>query len=155
LIDALKKLNKINQNWKLIVWGNKEYYDAGEINDKVVLNGEYNLGMLSEIFDSADVAVIPSKRIETFGFVLAEAVSYAMPCIVSSKLGAIDILKNGHNAIICDLYEDDLVDNLLKIIYDRTVLKKINENILNDEFEDFTQHCGKIFNLYTLILGEN
>lgn len=50
---------------------------------------------LESIFEETDVLLAPSIWYETFGFTVLEAVSYAVPVIVSKNVGASDIVGNG------------------------------------------------------------
>ncbi len=50
---------------------------------------------LEKIFKDTDVLLAPSIWYETFGFTVLEAMSYAVPVIVSKNVGASDIVGNG------------------------------------------------------------
>lgn len=49
---------------------------------------------LEEIFKNGDILIAPSQWYETFGFTVLESLSYNTPVIVSSHVGAKDIIDN-------------------------------------------------------------
>lgn len=60
-----------------------------------VLEEPFRYEKLGDLFAEADALLAPSVWYETFGFTVLEALSFGTPVIVSSNLGAKDIIGNG------------------------------------------------------------
>lgn len=88
--QVLKKLNVKNKF---------EAHFYGDIIDKPIFQQNYcvNHGILSENrlnkeYDNLDLLVVPSLWHETFGYIVLEALLKGVPCLVSSNVGAKDLL---------------------------------------------------------------
>lgn len=67
---------------------------ARGIADRVRFAGFLNQAELARAYAAADVFVLPSKRHETWGLVVNEAMNFGLPVIVSDKVGcAIDLVR--------------------------------------------------------------
>jgi len=63
--------------------------------------GFLNQGEMPRAYAAADVFVLPSKLHETWGLVVNEAMNFALPVIVSDKVGcAADLLRPGENGLL-------------------------------------------------------
>lgn len=73
---------------------------SGDVDDipYAVKHDSFTYDKLSEIFDCGDVLIAPSICYETFGFTVLEALSYGVPAIVSSTVGAKDLI-NGYGMV--------------------------------------------------------
>ena len=76
-----------------------EAHFYGDIIDKPIFQQNYcvNHGILSENrldkeYDNLDLLVVPSLWHETFGYIVLEALLKGVPCLVSSNVGAKDLL---------------------------------------------------------------
>ena len=68
-----------------------------------VFAGFQNQRHLSRFYHAADVLVLPSRRSETWGLVVNEAMHHGLPCVVSSAVGcAVDLVKPGQTGEIFD-----------------------------------------------------
>ena len=130
------------------------YNDMINDTDCIFRKGKYTYSNLEVIYDSLDLIVIPSICPETFGFVALEALSYAMPCIVSERVGAKDLIDSGINGFVLDCNEEDFKETLKNIINTPIILNSINRSIcqMNVSF-DFVSHSQKITNIYKTLIG--
>jgi glycosyltransferase involved in cell wall biosynthesis len=65
--------------------------------------GFLNQGELPEAYAAADVFVLPSRLHETWGLVVNEAMNFALPVVVSDKVGcAADLVRNGANGFVVE-----------------------------------------------------
>ncbi len=63
--------------------------------------GFLNQGRIAEAYVAADVFVLPSAYQETWGLVVNEAMNFALPIVVSDKVGsAADLVRHGQNGFI-------------------------------------------------------
>ncbi|MCX7816196.1 MAG: glycosyltransferase family 4 protein [Syntrophales bacterium] len=109
LINALGKLRVLFPEVKfhLVVVGrdNKGPYqrmatNAG-IGSSVTFTGILTRKALNELYSSADLFVMPS-RFDTFGIVVLEAMAKGLPVILSSKVGAKDLIEENVNGFTID-----------------------------------------------------
>jgi glycosyltransferase involved in cell wall biosynthesis len=63
--------------------------------------GFLNQSEIAEAYAAADLFVLPSRVHETFGFVVPEAMNFALPVVVSDKVGsARDLVRDGINGLV-------------------------------------------------------
>lgn len=78
-----------------------------EGNNKIKLMGVLNRQELLEVYRKVDVVVCPS-RADSLPIVLAEAMMYEIPIILSENVGMVDYLEDKKNCLICK--SEDSVD---------------------------------------------
>lgn len=148
LIDVMDKVYIDQKNFVLNIY---TYIDIDR--DYIIKNEtSYNYSELGKIMNNSDIVVAPSKWFETFGFTIKESLSYGVPVIVSETLGAKDLVKNGENGFIINNTNFEFI--LRKVINNREILKLMNKNIVESDFESFDKHCIKIEKLYKKIIKE-
>lgn len=109
LIEAVSLL-KENLKFKLLIVGGvredkQNYFESlqnlviqKELNESVIFVG--NLKEVAEIYSLSDVVVSTSKKPESFGRTLAEALALNTPVVATNHGGAVDIVKNGSNGFL-------------------------------------------------------
>lgn len=88
--------------------------------------------------DETDVLVTPSVWNETFGYTVTEALSYGVPVIVSSHVGAKDIVPAGAGIVFDD--EKELTNAIKSLTKEK--LESMNQTIL----ETFKIQTMEFFN---------
>ena len=121
-IYAAKKLKeqKIDFLWHLIGDGverEKLQSLAGESNVADVFLFEGNQVNPYPYMYHADLFVHPSY-VESFGIVVAEALSLGRACVVTKSAGVMDFLVDGKNAVLTEQSADDLAEQVLKVLQD-------------------------------------
>lgn len=126
------------------------YSDVSEVKEYINVKEKYDYSDLGKVFNESDLVIVPSLWKETFGLVVVEALSYAVPTIISSNVGAKDIITNMHNGIVIEPSYKDLAFAIKQCYEDREILRKINKNICNDKSLnfDFLNHLEQINKLY-------
>ncbi|MCL2252989.1 MAG: glycosyltransferase [Lachnospiraceae bacterium] len=81
----------------------------------------------------ADIYIQPS-RFEGFPLTLQEALILHKPCLTTNFEGVSDLLKNGKNAVIVDLSEDDIVSALKMLIDDEEMRNRLSEGTKGIDF---------------------
>jgi starch synthase len=66
---------------------------------KLFRHGPLSQTDLARMFSGMDVLVLPSVE-EAFGLVVAQALNCGVPCVVSDRVGAADLIKDGENGTI-------------------------------------------------------
>ncbi len=122
-IKAIKKVqNSLPNTIGLIVGGarenKKEYFNSlknltNSLNAPIIFTGSQN--KVAEIYSLSDVIVSSSKKPESFGRSVAEALALNSPVVASNHGGVLDIIqenKNGYFFKIGD--EKELAKNIIK-----------------------------------------
>lgn len=115
----------------------------------LICHEPYNANQLSTVMKNIDVLVVPSVWYETFGFTVLEAMSYGVPVVVSSHVGAKDLIINGTTGVIYEQGEEEL-KCVIKNILDRPqVISELNKNILHlFSIKTMDVHTKEIIRLY-------
>ncbi|NVN97558.1 glycosyltransferase family 4 protein, partial [Candidatus Nomurabacteria bacterium] len=155
-LDAIKALNILSSKFKNIFLtivgdGNNGYLDLlkrsiheFKLEDKVRwLDFHENV---SELYQNADIVLVCSK-LETFGRVAAEAMSFGCPVIASNTGGIPEIINDGINGILYPVMDyNALANSIDKLITDaqlyrnislqsiKTISDKFNKNMYIDNF---------------------
>ena len=75
----------------------------------------------------ADLFVHPSY-VESFGIVVAEAMSLGIPCAVTKSLGPCEFIEDGINGILTEQNADSLTDSVIDILGNREKYEQIQHN---------------------------
>ena len=140
LMNAMTKVFEINSNLHLFLLGSGTKEETLNLellisryrwSHRVHLTGFVE--DISQYMSIADILVIPSQENESFGLTAIEAMSYGIP-IVSTNIGGLPetIGENGG----CGFYTsiDDIngfSDNIINLINDESLAKKMSQNGLN------------------------
>lgn len=81
----------------------------------IVHENGYKYSELPKMMRDADIVVTPSICYETFGFTAVEALSYGVPVVVSSHVGAKDVV--GEAGVIFGIEEPENLFNALIFAY--------------------------------------
>jgi len=65
----------------------------------IVLRGPVSQSALADVFRQASVLVLPSWE-EAFGLVIVQALNCGLPCVVSDRVGAADLIEHRRNGSI-------------------------------------------------------
>lgn len=133
-----------NRNVGLDIWGS-----MGKSSCKLIrYNGSYTSLELSKVFAKDSLLVVPSIWSETFGLVVVEALSFGIPVICSSTVGAKDIVGSYDPWFIFH-DEDQLKDKIIELIEDRDRLVTFNRAIVEGKWSHSQHlHSNEIFKLY-------
>lgn len=144
LIDILKTIDE--RKWKLFVWGGKVGHD---VTLPIYYRGAFSNAMLEEVYGNTDLVVVPSIWDETFSFVTLEALSFGTPVLVSTHVGAQDVVRRYSPHFIYSTKEE-LKSLLAKIMNDRTPLKDYNQQIVSQPWAYTMEgHAKNMIELYS------
>ena len=85
------------------------YFEPTEKREYEVGHPRYSYEDLGDVMNRADVVIVPSIWYETFGFTAQEAMSYAVPVILSSHVGAKDIIPEGGGIVFDDISSEGIL----------------------------------------------
>jgi len=134
---ALAKLKAKRQSFKLLVAGKgnvKKYTQmAREVNiaENVVFTGQLSKEKLIRLYLAGDMYVMLSK-FDTFGMVVLEAMAAGLPVIISSNVGAKDIVQEGKNGfIISDTSEADYIASKIGLLLNENIRSSMAQRALD------------------------
>jgi glycosyltransferase involved in cell wall biosynthesis len=95
----------------------------------VLLPGFLNQTELPRAYIAADIFVLPSSYMETWGLVVNEAMNFSLPVVVTDKVGcAADLVRQGWNGFVVDHQRvDALVEALSRLVKDREMRRRFGE----------------------------
>jgi glycosyltransferase involved in cell wall biosynthesis len=87
----------------------------------VLLPGFLNQTEMPRAYIAADIFVLPSAYMETWGLVVNEAMNFSLPLVVTDKVGcAADLVQDGWNGfVVAHQRVDALVEALSRLVKDR------------------------------------
>jgi glycosyltransferase involved in cell wall biosynthesis len=117
LVEAVRALPpKQRENTVILFLGNGDLLpvlEAAAALDpqvKVRFPGFQNQKHLSSYYHASDLLVLPSRRLETWGLVVNEALHHGLPCVISESVGCgPDLIIPG---VTGELFENDSVQSL-------------------------------------------
>lgn len=144
-------LNKLDNsgisNWSLQVWGNEIGVDLD--NDKIQHKGKFSSENIKNVFSEIDLLIVPSVWKETFSLITLEALSYGVPVLVSSNVGAKDIVSDYYSDFVFFPSEENLNFTLQNILSNPNLLEEYNKKIYSNKFDySLEDHLLKIKELY-------
>ena len=141
LTDALDELyRKYPERFALNI-----YFPVEKEMPYMQVHERFREGELDAVLEQADVVVVPSLWLETFGFVTLEAISRGVPVIITENVGAKDIVTNSGMGVVIKPEKETLQYVLTKLIEDRKILQKMNEVICQSVFSfDMTTHVNEV-----------
>lgn len=144
LIDVCDRLWRLGYKFKLNI-----YFRTDKERPYLEIHKPYNYGELGVIMDNTDYVVVPSLWNETYGFTVAEAMSYGIPAIVSTTVGAKDEIETDVNGIITEATFTSLYNIFIDVIEDTSLFDKYNANICKNYIpRTISTHCQNLLSLY-------
>ena len=108
LIEAFARLRREMPCW-LLMAGDGPLREAMEDQIRrlhvpdVVFSGFLNQTEIPRAYTAADIFVLPSGYMETWGLVVNEAMNFSLPVVVTDKVGcAADLVRDGWNGFVVD-----------------------------------------------------
>ena len=118
-------------NFTLNVWEDGLYgQDSDCLN--IYYKGKYGQNDLEAVFGKMDLLIVPSVWKETFSLVTMEALSFGTPVLLSSNVGAQDIIKDIYPSFIFDSNEQ-LHEILKNMLQNPSILCSYNLNIVRSK----------------------
>ena len=142
LLSSIKNID----NAECYLYGDD--YSQYATNEKIHNCGKFNRDELKKIFENINILVVPSVCFETFGFTVLEAMSYNIPVLVSSKVGAKFLLEGCPFNVIFEPTSENLTKNIQEI-NSNELLEKYSKWIFEKKLcYDMKEHLKIIENIY-------
>jgi UDP-glucose:(heptosyl)LPS alpha-1,3-glucosyltransferase len=136
ILLSLAQFKKQNSKFKLVVAGkgnNKKYEkiirEAG-LAGNVVFTGTLAKDKLIDLYLAGDLYIMLSK-FDTFGMVVLEAMAAGIPVMISSHVGAKDLVQEGKNGFVIDNPSDyDYITSRLEILLNKNYRRSMSASAL-------------------------
>lgn len=118
--------------------------------DYIVEHKPYAYSEMPQVMDTIDILVLPSIWHETFGFTVLEALSYGVPVMISTNVGAKDIVENNKSGIVFEPTEEDLKVKISEVLdKGAKLLGEMNDFICDrQEIKTMEVHAKEIREFY-------
>ena len=121
VLKALLKVQASLPDWKLIIIGDgpelsliEDFSRENNLQDKVVLKGKQTKAEIAKSFHEASVFVYPSEH-ETFGLVIAEAMSSGLPVVVGNQSAPPEFVDADQGLLIDPSSVDAIASGMLSM----------------------------------------
>ena len=106
LFDSLLKLNKKYKNFKCEIYGDGNAHEIytvkkkipKELKNKIFLN--QHVSYVKKIIEKSDIILVPSQKLESFGYSALEAMACGKPLVSTNCGGLVELIKNNTNGYI-------------------------------------------------------
>lgn len=148
LKEVLIDLKKIGvTNWTLDVWGGAEGIDLDC--EHIFYKGKYLPHQVDTVYQTIDLLIVPSVWNETFSLITLEAISRGIPVLVTTHVGAKDIVQLYNPEFIVPPTKKDLVAKLKNILEQPQQLNDYSSKIVTTPFNfALENHLKEIRTLY-------
>ncbi|MGA2553166.1 MAG: glycosyltransferase family 4 protein [Smithella sp.] len=155
ILFSLAKLKAQNRKFKLIVAGKgniKKYTKMAQnyqIISDVTFTGPVNKEKIIRMYLASDLYIMLSK-FDTFGNVVLEAMAAGLPVIISSTVGAKDLVQEGENGFIADNTSDiDYIAAKIALLLDENIRRRMSDaawqTATQNTWDDVTRKYAAIY----------
>ncbi len=162
ILDALKKLNELNIDFKMFYVGMgedekklKEKIKEYKLDKKVKLLGKISkTDKLEKIYAAANLFLFPSNY-DTDGIVKREAACCSVPGIfLKDSCAGCEIIDN-FNGFLCENNSDSLANKIKTLLKDKPHLKEIGKNAKKTIYCTWDKNLKEVFKIYKQIVNNN
>lgn len=159
-LNAFLKIHEQIPDWTFTIIGHGEDYEPivktidqnKSIKHKVKLTGQLQKTEIAEYLGKADFLVFPSKH-ESFGLVIAEALSTGIPVIVGDKTAPKEFVNENNGLLVPYDNENAIAEAILKLTkqiqqYNSTEIR--NEIVNNFSFDRFGKKMIELYKSITI-----
>lgn len=121
-LKAFHKITKKNPDYSLTIVGNGEefkaiqqYISENNLTNKVILKGTLTKPQIAEVLNKSSFFVFPSRH-ETFGLVVAEALSCGLPVICTNQTAPKEFINEQNGILINPDDVNAIYDGMLQMI---------------------------------------
>lgn len=132
-----------------------QFYFAGTFKARTKGNrhylGYYTPDKIVDLYNDMDALILPSQS-EGFANVIVEAMATGLPCIITKSYHE-KYFKHGNNALLTDLTEKSLEENILQLNQDKELYRRLSSSSRELAVEQFD--FRKWANTYRRIILNN
>jgi len=161
ILSSLARLKAMRKSFKLVVAGKGDIrkYEKiardADIMSNVIFTGPVSKEKLIEIYLAGDIYIMLS-RFDTFGMVVLEAMAAGLPVMISSHVGARDIVTEDENGFVIDnTSKTDYIAAKIAALLDNDQRRKMSAAAVQTAKKNtWTDVTKKYSALYESILAE-
>lgn len=156
LLECLKELVKLNDDYRLIMVGNGEatykekvfeFIKSNDLEKYVVYKEKIEQMYLPYIYKNSEIFLLPTS-FEIWGMVLMEAMLCNCPVVTTFNGGSSSLIKNGYNGMIIEeLDVEKWVNTIANTKYDDLTLKEYNEKVIEEKC-DWTRIADRMLEAF-------
>jgi glycosyltransferase involved in cell wall biosynthesis len=155
MLRMLAELQKLG-NFTLTIVGSgadeetlKQYAVELGIEDRVIWKGRLHGQELEDVYERTDIFV-HTAYFEGFGTVFIEAMAKGLPICASKVLGAVDVVQDGKNGLLCDFDEVAFAQKIHTLAQNNTLYFEVSRNnlasVLQYRWEDILARTINLYN---------
>jgi glycosyltransferase involved in cell wall biosynthesis len=163
LIKVFHKVFHEERNIKFIIIGDgvernklEELVLELDLHENIIFTGGKNRELVLDAYKQADLFIFASYT-ETQGLVVLESMAAGTPVVALGKMGVYDLLnhENAGGIMIKELNENDFAHEILRVLRDIELYKKLSENAINFVKENYSIEVSvkKILEVYENLLN--
>lgn len=150
LINAWPSVIKNIKNAKLIIAGRDSFIKGksmiqmlkkslpNNIKDSVTFKGFIDSSGILNLFQKADICVLPSHR-EVFSIVALEAMAVGVPVVYTKIEPAYELIKDNENGLLCNVNDStDISEKILLLCGNKDLRFKIGNNARKTILDNFS-----------------
>lgn len=158
LIDAVKRVKAANLRLKLYGAGPeasvRSFKDLAMQDPRIEFCGVYAEDKIGEVFDQADIVVLPSNWHENNTIVMREAIASHIPCVVSSAGGMMEKIRDGVNGFVFRMGDSVQLQFVLeRLLADPELLASAKRNMLRTNLITIEQEAFAYEREYNRLLS--
>lgn len=152
VMEAFENLEKFHsKGWKLWLYGGE--FDKKKIDDRYQYKGFFNKEEEKNVWDNTDLLVVASQCMETFGFIVLEALCRGIPVLCSDLVGSKDFVFKVSRELVFQHDSPLLLAKKIEAFLDDEYYDRIQKKVNRIELSmDMRLHTRDILNLYQKII---
>lgn len=159
LIRTFKLIRDSKKNVKFMIIGDGGVREEMEqttkdlgLEDSAIFTGFLSTDDMPSYYQVGDIFVFASLT-ETQGLAAVEAMAAGLPVVAIKSSGIEDMVKNGNDGILTYNNEENFAENVIKLIENGDLRKKMSENAKMDSQEfSINTWIKKVDNLYRVLI---
>ena len=159
-LKAFHKLVEKYPNYILTIVGEgeefnviNEYINSNNLNDKVILKGTLTKPQIAEVLNKSSFFVFPSRH-ETFGLVVAEALSCGLPVICTNQTAPKEFINEQNGILVHPDSVEEMVNAMEEMIKNRTQYDAVQIRQQIEERFGLDSFGKKLIEIYQKICAE-
>lgn len=138
-VKAFHQITEKHPEYKLTMVGEgeesdviKAYVQTNDLGDKITLKGTLTKLQIAEVLDSSSFFVFPSRH-ETFGLVVAEALSCGLPVVCTNLTSPKEFINDKNGILVSPDSIDEIAQGIETMIANR---EKYNSETIHNQIEE-------------------
>lgn len=137
LIQAVKNISNRNIRLTLVGGIHDTIRKMAEQDERIIVKGHVPHSMIAQEYCQANLFVFPSLS-DGFGFAPLEAMSYGVPCAITTSSGIADIVENEYDGFVISEESADSIEKVINFCIDNKEACKMMGMRANEKASQYT-----------------